>query len=69
MDTQNTPTAPSPAPDAEARIAETSADDGLLPRLRVIEDQPLADRAAAYAALHDSLRDALDGTAETRSQA
>lgn len=34
-----------------------SDDDGdeLIPRLRIIEEQPLADRADAYAALHDEL--------------
>jgi hypothetical protein len=43
---------------------ETNA---LLSRLRVIEDQPLESRAAAYAQLHDTLqarlegRDAVDG--------
>jgi hypothetical protein len=31
------------------------APDELLSRLRVIESQPLAERAAAYAALHDQL--------------
>lgn len=29
--------------------------DELISRLRVIEGQPLAERAAAYAALHDEL--------------
>lgn len=29
--------------------------DGLWSRLRLIEGQPLADRAAAYSALHDDL--------------
>lgn len=29
--------------------------DGLWSRLRLIEGQPLADRADAYAALHDEL--------------
>jgi hypothetical protein len=37
------------------------ADDGLLSRLRVIEDQPLESRAAAYAHLHDELRERLEG--------
>jgi hypothetical protein len=38
-----------PEPDAD--------DDGseLISRLRVIESQPLADRADAYASLHDEL--------------
>ncbi|MBU4466206.1 MAG: hypothetical protein KKH75_10220 [Actinobacteria bacterium] len=30
-------------------------DDELISRLRVIESQPLAERAAAYASLHDEL--------------
>lgn len=40
------------------------SDDGLLTRLRVIEDQPLDARAEAYAALHEQLRKQLesDGT-------
>ena len=29
--------------------------DGLVSRVRVIEEQPLAARAAAYASLHDEL--------------
>lgn len=37
--------------------AEPSA---LLSRLRVIEDQPLEDRAAALAQLHDELRTRLE---------
>ncbi|QNO36564.1 hypothetical protein H4J02_08545 [Protaetiibacter sp. SSC-01] len=32
----------------------------LLSRLRVIEDQPLADRAAALSQLHDELRARLE---------
>jgi hypothetical protein len=34
--------------------------DELLPRLRLIEDQPLETRAEAYAHLHGELREALD---------
>jgi len=34
--------------------------DALLPRLMLIEDQPLAERAAAYAHVHDELRETLD---------
>jgi len=48
----------------------TDQDHGaeLVSRLRVIEDQPLAERASAYAALHDELAARLesaprDGTA------
>jgi len=32
---------------------QPGAESELIPRLRVIEQQPLAERAAAYAALHD----------------
>ncbi|MGK2938215.1 MAG: hypothetical protein ACSLFR_10500 [Solirubrobacteraceae bacterium] len=35
--------------------------DALLPRLRLIEDQPLESRAAAYAQLHDELQHILEG--------
>lgn len=35
--------------------------DALLSRLQVIEDQPLADRAPAFAQLHSELRAALEG--------
>ncbi|MGK2938213.1 MAG: hypothetical protein ACSLFR_10490 [Solirubrobacteraceae bacterium] len=35
--------------------------DALLPRLRVIEDQPIESRAAAYAQLHDELQHILEG--------
>jgi hypothetical protein len=43
--------------------AESSAqnEDGLLPRLRVIEDQPLDQRAAAFTQVHDELQTALEG--------
>lgn len=34
---------------------QSDAEGELIPRLRVIEQQPLADRAEAYAALHDEL--------------
>jgi hypothetical protein len=35
--------------------------DALLSRLRVIEDQPLEQRAAAFVQVHDELRTALEG--------
>jgi len=35
-------------------------DEGLLSQLAVIEDQPLGDRAAAFAQLHDALRQQLE---------
>ena len=39
-------------------VAET---DALLSRLRVIEDQPLETRAAAFTQLHDELQSRLEG--------
>lgn len=39
---------------------QDAADDELISRLRVIESQPLAERAAAYAAVHDELARRLD---------
>lgn len=36
--------------------------DALLSRLRVIEDQALDSRAAAFAQLHDELRRTLEGS-------
>jgi len=39
-------------PDA---VVPADAAEELIPRLRIIEEQPLSDRAAAYAALHDEL--------------
>lgn len=41
-------------------MSDERPDDALVPRLRVIEDQPLADRAAAYAQVHDELRGRLE---------
>ncbi|MET1019429.1 MAG: hypothetical protein ABWX62_05540 [Microterricola sp.] len=52
----------------EASGASASADDALLPRLRVIEDQPLAQRADAYVQLHDEMRDRLEGGDAPRTQ-
>lgn len=40
---------------------ESRNDDGLLSRLRLIEDRPLEDRAGAYAAVHEELRAVLEG--------
>jgi hypothetical protein len=37
------------------------ADDALMPRLRVIEEQPLESRATAYAQVHDELKARLEG--------
>jgi len=41
--------------------------DDLLPELEVIEQQPLAGRAAAYARLHEELAKQLDAGPEARS--
>ena len=49
--------------------AEQPGDDGLLSRLRVIEDQPLDQRATAYAHIHDQLRDRLEGGDAPRAHA
>ncbi|WP_162924917.1 hypothetical protein [Mycetocola zhujimingii] len=38
-----------------------SSDDALVPRLKLIEDQPLEARAEAYAQLHEELRAQLEG--------
>lgn len=40
---------------------DEGAQDGLLSRLRVIEDQPLDARAEAFSALHEELRKQLEG--------
>ena len=50
--------------DASAAAPNASADDAsaLLPRLRVIEDQPLESRAAAFVQIHDRLQATLEGS-------
>lgn len=53
-------------PASEPGEPPTSADgDGLLSRLRVIEDQPLEQRADAYGALHAELKAVLDSADRT----
>lgn len=49
--------------------AEQRADNELLSRLRVIEDQPLASRAEALAHLHDELRQQLEAGDAPRAHA
>ena len=49
--------------------AEQRADNELLSRLRVIEDQPLASRAEALAHLHDVLRQQLEAGDAPRAHA
>lgn len=46
--------------DDSARVDGTDS-DALLSRLRLIEDQPLESRAAAFAQLHDELQARLEG--------
>ncbi|WP_213816976.1 hypothetical protein [Glaciihabitans sp. dw_435] len=41
--------------------------DALLSRLRLIEDQPLEDRAAAFVQVHDQLQTRLEGSDSSRS--
>ncbi|MCS0499364.1 hypothetical protein [Protaetiibacter mangrovi] len=53
-------------PDAATSDAEPSA---LLSRLRLIEDQPLADRAGALAQVHDELRGRLESGDAPRAHA
>ncbi|MFT2816865.1 hypothetical protein [Leifsonia sp. A12D58] len=47
--------------------ASTDDQDGVLSQLSVIEAQPLEDRAAAYAQLHDQLQATLEGSDVPRS--
>jgi hypothetical protein len=44
-----------------AETVATHETDALLSRLRVIEDQPLATRADAYAHVHEQLQAELEG--------
>jgi hypothetical protein len=53
--------APATAPDQEP--------SALLPRLRVIEDQPLETRAEALAQVHDELRSQLEAGDASRPHA
>lgn len=52
----------SPAASAADSAAGDAEVDALLSRLRVIEDQPLEERAEAFTQLHDELRRALEGS-------
>lgn len=45
----------------EAVAEQASESNALLDRLRVIEDQPLQARAAAFAQVHDELQTRLEG--------
>lgn len=52
---------PSAAEGATAAAEPRSESDALLSRLRLIEDQPLESRAAAFTQLHDELQHRLEG--------
>ena len=47
--------------DDETEQTPDEETDALLSRLRLIEDQPLDARAAAFTQVHDELRAALEG--------
>lgn len=53
--------------DASAETA-SGDDDGVISTLDVIESQPVTERAAGYAALHDELARRLDGAGAPASQ-
>ncbi|MBG6053613.1 hypothetical protein IWX81_000003 [Salinibacterium sp. CAN_S4] len=53
-----------PEPSAGANELDSNS---LLSRLRVIEDQPLESRAAAFAQVHDQLQRRLEGGDSTAS--
>ena len=59
-------------PDENTVPAETAVpseeSDALLSRLRVIEGQPLDQRAVAFVQLHDELRQALEGADTPRAR-
>lgn len=58
-------------PARDAAVDDVSNDleaDSLLPRLRLIEDQPLESRAAAFTQLHDSLQRRLEGSDSTHAR-
>ncbi|WAB83636.1 hypothetical protein OVN20_11355 [Microcella daejeonensis] len=45
-----------------AVVHEAQADEAIVSRISLVEDQPLADRAPAFAQLVDELRAHLEGT-------
>ncbi len=49
------------AAEERADVERDDETDALLSRLRLIEDQPLDARAAAFTQVHDELRAALEG--------
>lgn len=63
------PTAPAAAPDTTDVPAPAVLDGDLDGRIAAVEALPLAEQAAAYMQLHDSLRDHLEGGDVPRSKA
>ena len=49
-------------------VTSEPSDNELLSRLRVIEDQPLESRAAAFAQVHEELQAALENADSPRVQ-
>jgi hypothetical protein len=47
--------------DGDATASDPDVAEGLVSRLELIEGQPLGERAAAFALLHDELRVRLEG--------
>jgi hypothetical protein len=50
-------------------LESDAENDALLSRLRLIEDQPLESRAAAFAQINDELQSRLEGGDAPRSHA
>jgi hypothetical protein len=46
----------------DAVVGEVDDGNSLVPRLKVIEEQPLEQRAAAFAQIHDRLQQTLEGS-------
>ncbi|GAA1957855.1 hypothetical protein [Microbacterium aquimaris] len=68
MDSSPIPAPPTgPAPSSRAEDSAGSHDLDLVSRLEVIEAQPLAGRADAYASLHDELAARLDADVTGRA--
>ena len=63
-------TSPESSAEIDAGTPVTSGDDAgvLLSRLRVIEDQPLEARAAAFVQIHDRLQSTLEGSVRDGSR-
>lgn len=70
MSTGDDDTAPVPQGATTERADDAMnavTDDGLLSRLRLIEERPLAERADAYTRIHAELVETLEGGDERRT--